>query len=351
MKDKTTSPSGLTSAQYSGKENWELEGAIDKYMKQLVALIRRKYLSSPTCSRPMDLGQKTQFLTLDVISYIGFGQSFGDLEADADANGYIHASRQGLGIVVATCALGIYPILQWPPLARLIGPSEKEKSGLGKMMATARGIVNARLEKPTDQRTDMLASFMRHGLTKDELFTEAFLQIIAGSDTTATAIRATMLYIISHPQVYLRLREEIDGAVAAGIAPEDIVPDAVAKDLPYLQAVLREGVRIHPPASNIGLKRVPKGGDSVIVDGRVIYLPGGTNVGVSVFGMNRRKDIFGEDVDLFRPERWLPVEKGDEERIETMRRTTELIWGHGRYQCLGKNIAWMEYNKAVFEVC
>jgi cytochrome P450 len=330
----------------------EVEQSIDKYIKQLLNLIRSNYLSTPASSKSMDLAQKTQYLTLDVISDIGFGQAFGDLEADTDVDNYIRSGGQGLRFLSVTCALGLLPILQWPPLARLIGPSEKDRSGHGKMMATARRFIDARLMQPTNKRSDMLASFIRHGLNTEELRTEAFLQILAGSDTTATAIRGTMLYLVSNPPVYLKLQKEIDAAVASGIASGTVVSDAAARELPYLQAVLREGFRIHPPVTDIAPKQVPKGGDTVNVEGKCIFLPGGTNVGFSVFGLNSRKDIFGEDADQFRPERWLV---GDDEsethRVDTMRRTTELIFGYGKYQCLGKNIAWMEYSKAVFEVC
>jgi cytochrome P450 len=330
----------------------EVEESINKYIKQLLNLIRSNYLSTLASSKPMDLAQKTQYLTLDVISDIGFGQAFGDLEADTDVHNYIRSGEQGLRFLNITCALGILPILQWPPLARLIGPSEKDKSGHGKILATAQRLIDARLMQPTNKRSDMLASFIRHGLNTEELRTEATLQILAGSDTTATAIRGTMLYIVSNPPVYLKLQKEIDAAVASGIPPGTIVSDAAARELPYLQAVLREGFRIHPPVTDIAPKQVPKGGDTVIVEGKSIFLPAGTNVGFSVFGLNSRKDIFGEDADQFRPERWLV---GDDEsethRLNTMKRTTELIFGHGKYQCLGKNIAWMEYSKTVFEVC
>ena len=299
----------------------------------------------------MDLAQKSQFLTLDVISDIGFGQAFGDLDTDSDVDDYICSGEQGLRMLTVTCALGILPILQWPPLARLIGPSEGDNTGHGKMMARARRMIDARLMQDTKTRSDMLASFIRHGLTPEELLTEAILQILAGSDTTATSIRGTMLYLISNPPAYLKLQKEIDEAVASGIPPETIVPDATARELPYLQAVLREGIRIHPPVTDIAPKQVPQGGDTVIVEGKSIYLPGGTNVGFSVFGLNSRKDIFGEDADQFRPERWLVGDGKDEiERYNTMKRATELIFGHGKYQCLGKNIAWMEYGKAIFEV-
>ena len=126
-----------------------------------------------------------------------------------------------------------------------------------------------------------------------------------------------------------------------------IVSDVEAKKLRYLMAVIYEGLRIHPPVTDEVPKVVPKGGDTIIVEGKEVFLPGGTNIGYCVLGLNRNSEVFGEDVEQFRPERWL-IE--DEERLNTMKRTTDLIFGYGKYQCLGKPIAWLEFSKVIFEV-
>jgi cytochrome P450 len=60
-----------------------------------------------------------------------------------------------------------------------------------------------------------------------------------------------------------------------------------------------------------------------------------------------RSPIFGNDVELFRPERFM---EADEVRRAEMYRTTELIFGSGRWQCAGKSLAFMELNKVFFEV-
>lgn len=121
------------------------------------------------------------------------------------------------------------------------------------MIGVARELVDSRLKKSSKGRSDMLASFIRHGLTKDDLFTEAVLHIPAGSDTTATAIRSTMLYLIAHPRIYYRLRVEVEVAVSSGAAPavSSIVQDATLRNFPYLQAVVREGLRVFPPVTDV----------------------------------------------------------------------------------------------------
>jgi cytochrome P450 len=332
---------------YSGKENLALESDIDTRLLELLDLIRTEYLSTESHAKPMDLGRKIQYFTLDVISTVGFGQPFGDVKADADLNDYIKSSEDGLAIVTLSMALGLTRCLQWAPLARLLGPSVKDKSGFGKMLATARNLIDARMAKSVEGRSDMLASFVRHGLSRDEVFTEAVLQIMAGSDTTATAIRSTMLYLITHPRVYFRLQKEIDDVVAPGI-----VSDSCLKQMPYLQAVVREGLRIHPPVTDVVPKKVPKTGDTVVVDGKTYFLPGGTNVSYNAWGVHRNPSIFGSDAHVFRPERWLLEETNESSvaKLAAMRRTTEMIFGYGKYQCLGKPIAWLEITKVVFEV-
>jgi cytochrome P450 len=105
------------------------------------------------------------------------------------------------------------------------------------MMAACFRLVDERAASSTDERSDMLASFMRHGLAGNELRTEALEQIIAGSDTTAGAIRGTLLHLMTNPRVYLRLQREIDDAVRCSRAPsigEGLISAAQARNLPYL---------------------------------------------------------------------------------------------------------------------
>ncbi|OAL49101.1 benzoate 4-monooxygenase cytochrome-like protein P450 [Pyrenochaeta sp. DS3sAY3a] len=349
--EKHTKRRQQMAAGYSGKENLALESDIDKRVQEFLQLIRTKYLSSSSKLIPMDLARKAQFFTLDVISTIGFGEPFGDLTSDSDVHGYIKAAGEFLSLSPWFAALGLTPVLQYPPIARLFGPSEKDALGVGRIMAAARGIIETRLTKPTEGRSDMLASFMRHGLTKDDLFTESLLQILAGSDTTAAGIRSVMLYLFTHPRVYNKLRVEIENAVSQGTAPAapDIVQETCLRELSYLQAVVREGIRMYPPVTDVVPKMVPQGGDTVIIDGKQVYLPGGTDISYNVWGLQHDTGIFGDDAHLYRPERWLPENAKDQNQLAVMKRTTDMIFGYGKYQCLGKPIAWMEMTKLTFE--
>lgn len=189
---------------------------------------------------------------------------------------------------------------------------------------------------------DMLGSFIRHGLTQEEAAGEALLQIIAGSDTSAGTIRAVMLSILTIPSAYRKLQKEIDEGIAAGTISSPIT-DTEARQLPYLQAVIKEGLRIMPPASGSMFKQVPPEGDTI--EGK--YLPGGTQIGVSQLGVHHSKAIYGLDADMFRPDRWI---EASPERFAMMSSTVDLVFHYGKYQCLGKSVALMEFNKVFVEV-
>jgi cytochrome P450 len=239
--------SRLTHPQYSGKENPSLEPNIDTHVQELISLIR-KYASHPSStipSKPMDLSKKIPYFTLDVISHVGLGHSFGTLLADADPDAYLSSSEAGLKIANTAFALGISWLPGLPLIGPLISPSEKDESGFGKMMHSARKIIDARRQQSVEEKSDMLASFIRHGVTGDDLFQEAFEQVLAGSDTTAAAIRIVMLYVITNPRVCRKLQREIDGVVeSAGLGKEDVISDAGVRKLKYLGAVVREGMRV-----------------------------------------------------------------------------------------------------------
>jgi cytochrome P450 len=345
-------------AGYAGKENPTLEPSIDTHVKELIYLIRSKYATSntgATPSKPMDMATKIQYLTLDVISSVGLGKAFGDLKADDDVNDYLKASEEGLKIGNMAFGMGSSWLRNVPIIGPAISPSEKDAKGFGKMMAEARKAVEERKLKSTDERSDMISSFIRNGISGDDLFQEVFEQILAGSDTTAASLRIILLYVMSHPRVYTKLQAEIDGAVKAGVAPAtpDVISDAEARRLPYLSAVIREGLRVHPPVVNLFSRVAPPEGDTVIVDGKSHFIPGSTMIGYSAWSMHRNnKPLYGEDAEVFRPERWFVDETNPEEkeRLARMIKTNDMVFGYGRWQCLGKTVAQIEINKTIFEL-
>ena len=67
----------------------------------------------------------------------------------------------------------------------------------------------------------------------------------------------------------------------------------------------------------------------------------------SVWAIHRNINVFGPDANAFRPERWLDA---PEAQLQKMERNNELIFGYGRFKCLGQSVALLELNKVFVEV-
>lgn len=100
---------------------------------------------------------------------------------------------------------------------------------------------------------------------------------------------------------------------------------------------------MHVPFTGLAMKQVPPQGDTI----HGHFVPGGTRIGHSFVGVERSRAVFGADVDIFRPERWLGVTT---EKRREMAQVVELVFGHGRWGCAGKPVALMELNKFYIEV-
>jgi cytochrome P450 len=133
--------------------------------------------------------------------------------------------------------------------------------------------VQARVARQdTITREDFFARLLADkSVTKSEewLIAQANVLVIAGSDTTATALATLVYYLAAHQDKLWHLQQEIRNAFdEVSLTNSDSL-----QGLPYLNAVIEEGLRICPPTS-FGLPRISPG---AMVDGHVVP------VGVSVF--------------------------------------------------------------------
>ena len=125
---------------------------------------------------------------------------------------------------------------------------------------------------------------------------------LAGSDATETALRGTLLHIISSPRVTGALLAEI-----ANVSPSSPIQNPEASKMSYLQAVIKEGLGILPPVTGLMSKVVPHDGDTV----NGVFIAGGTKIGYCAWGLFPGKKILGDDASMFLPGRWIecPVDK------------------------------------------
>ncbi|CAH2045488.1 unnamed protein product [Thlaspi arvense] len=149
-------------------------------------------------------------------------------------------------------------------------------------------------------------------------------------DTSSNTIQWAMAEIINNPKILERLREDIDSVVGR----TRLVQETDLPKLPYLQAVIKESLRLHPPGSLIPrecLKGCKIGG---------FYIPKGTSLVINGYAVMRDADSW-TDPDEFKPERFL----GQEEKREKV--LNFLPFGAGRRGCLGSNLAYLAVGTSI----
>ncbi|KAK4653471.1 hypothetical protein QC762_506620 [Podospora pseudocomata] len=334
-----------TAGPYAGRETeGGLERAVDAQLVRLVDLIRRKYLSTPDELRSIDFAKLSRCFTMDVISGLVFGKPWGHLDEGEDVLGWIGTMDKLLPMMSVGLELPALRDIMIPKygLLRWFGPKTSDKSGLGVVMKHVNETIRERFQNKDKPTKDMMGGFIRNGMTRSECEGEAILAVLAGNDTTASTIRSSMLYLMATPHAYARFKKEIKEAVEQGKVSSPITNEEAQK-FPYTQAVMYETFRIGNAVTFGHYKVVPRGGDTLAG----YYLPGGTNIGHNTLGLTHNKKIFGEDADIFRPERFLDC-RADQKT--GMMRALEIIWGGGRWTCAGKNVALIELNKTAFEL-
>lgn len=180
-------------------------------------------------------------------------------------------------------------------------------------------------------------------VTDKDIIGYVMTMLIAGSDTSSVGLRAIVYYLAKNPFVQDRLQAELDNYSNLRFP----VPWKDAQNMDFLDAVVKESLRIHPGGAVIQERVVPETGLQ-LPDGRLV--PAGTIVGIAGWNISRRKEVYGDDVDVFNPDRWLRSSEETEiqyqERIGRMKRA-DMIFSHGPRACIGKNIALMEAYKMI----
>ncbi|KAI0505471.1 cytochrome P450 [Xylaria bambusicola] len=331
---------------YAGKGAVDLEAKVDSQIAVLVKLLRSKCSGKEKSHNIIDFSRLIRFFQVDIVTLAGSGEPWGNLASETDRFDFISIADSFVPF--------LHSFMMIPTLRdffaskfflKLAGPKHTDQKGMGRFLGIVKEVVSKRFDESVCDRYtqgDMLDEWINNGLTRRECELELAIQVPAGSETSTTAIRGIMLYLLSSPPVYKKLQDEIAVGVAEGRISSPITNEE-AKRLPYLQAVINEGLRMVPPAITGFPKKVPAGGD--ILCG--MFVPEGTDIFVNLWAMLRNRAVFGPDADVFRPERFL--ECTDEKKAELMR-SIDLAFGHGRWQCPGKTLAWLELNKIFVEI-
>lgn len=226
------------------------------------------------------MGHWFQCYAFDVIGLITYGRRLGFLDRGADIEGVIGALEDHLAYAVL---VGIYP--KWHrylyPLVNFW--AGKKGSGRAYVLSftkdrveeyrkTVKKASSVDDQEPTGPDVKVAEPFLAKFMAKHEegptVFTAQHITVglaanmVAGSDTTAISLSAILYYLITTPGWLNLLREEINTFHAEGkLSWPPTFKES--QQMPYLQAVLKEALRLHP-ATGLPLERVvPEGGTTI----------------------------------------------------------------------------------------
>lgn len=274
-------------------------------------------LLSGASSRVVDMSDEIMRLTLEIV-----GKTLFDTEVGSDAD------EVGEAVTVAMqCAMSqlgsLFPIPPFVPTPTNL----RNRRAVAKLDAILYRIIRERRARG-DDRGDLLSMLLAThdedggSMTDQQIRDEAMTLFLAGHETTANALAWALYLLARNPEARSRVEMEVD---ALGRAPsyDDL------KQLPWTLAVMKETMRLYPPAYILARRAV----EQVSIGPYVI--PKNTVVLVNVLGIHRRPDLFASP-ESFMPERFM----GDLEK--QLPRCGYMPFGAGPRICIGNHFALME---------
>jgi cytochrome P450 len=246
----------LISHAFSEKALREQEPLLQAYVGTLINRLSDQ-VKAGWGNAVVDLVKWYSWTTFDIVGDLGFGESF-----DCLTNSQYHfwASMVFSHFKAASLVTSVrfYPFLEGI-LRRCLPAPVTNRQGHFQL---SKDKIHRRLKRAA-KSTDFMSYVLDHNvegsMSLQEIETTFNILIIAGSETTASALAGTTYYLLRKPMVMASLVKEIRSSFEA----ESDINLATLGKLPYLSAVIEEGLRMAPPVPS-GLPRVvPAGGEAV----------------------------------------------------------------------------------------
>ncbi|KAF2170317.1 hypothetical protein M409DRAFT_64101 [Zasmidium cellare ATCC 36951] len=330
----------------------------EKFSDDVQAVFQRRLDEMANTGITVNMHHWLQCYAFDVIGCITYGSRFGFLDEGKDiANCMASLNSMALYSTLAGVYAWAHPYM-YKIAEKLPGSGAAGRNYIMKFVskrmeereAQRKSVENG--EKPLaadseDKTRDFLdlALDAEHdpekGMTRYNVFMMGLSNIIAGSDTTSTALSGILWHLTSYPESLAKLRKEIDQAIEDGKMSKDYISFKESQNLPYLQACIKEGLRVCGAAGLPMWRVVPKGGAEIM--GR--YFPEGSEIGINMWTAHYNKDVWGPDALKFRPDRWIEAEK-DPEHLKLLE-SNYMPFGNGSRTCIGRHISYLEISKVV----
>ncbi|KAF4457417.1 hypothetical protein F53441_658 [Fusarium austroafricanum] len=311
----------------------DYEPRVEKYTRLLMSQLQQR------CGKVVDITEWCNFYGFDVMGDLAFGKTFNMLN-DGVRHYYMELTQMStlwgtqiarsswLYLLIKSIPILNYQIesfLKW--LRKHVDQRTKNEPDLPDLFSW---LLGAYREQSVHTKQDEL-----------NLLGDAHLIVVAGSDTTSTSITCALFELARHPDVYQKLRKEVDEL----LDQEDPHLHSALAKLKYLQAVIDETMRLYPAIPS-GLQRItpPQG---LQIDGT--FVPGNMIVQTPPYTLNRGEWCSDWVKCFVRPNEFIP------ERWTTQ---PELVrdasafapFSIGRYSCAGKQLGLLEVRHVLSQI-
>lgn len=258
----------LLSHAFSEKALREQEPLIVSYVELFTKRLLDQISQSSNGTTTIDIVNWFNFTTFDIIGDLGLGESFRCLE-ESRYHPWISMLFMYFKAIAMALSCRLLPGVEY--LVDWIMPKAVKQRRIDHF-----DIVKAKVHRRVEQenfkksKRDFMTAILRYndekGMSLPEIVSTFNILVIAGSETTATALSGITNYLLKNPDDLDQLLEEIRNSFKS---QSDITLEGVSK-LPYLTAVIEEGLRLCPPVPLGSLRVVPAGGANVCGE----WLPG-----------------------------------------------------------------------------
>ncbi|XP_056010005.1 cytochrome P450 3A14-like isoform X2 [Ostrea edulis] len=307
------------------------------------------------CGNAIEFKQMFGNFSMDAIAALGFG-----IDLDLYKNENNEFAIRAQAIFNAFKGLGVFLNLLVPPLYNLLVKLGLDLDGQSKHCLYFKRLVEQAktLRQKDDQnRNDILQLMLnvhndtevsdteqfnsykdnreewrKRGLTTNEVNGNSIMFMVAGYETTASALTFTAYCLATNPESQDRLLQEIDSTIGKGVPDYDSI-----QKMEYLECVVKEALRICPPAQRIMRETC----EDLVIAGYTI--PKNTEITISTYALHRSPKFWTEP-EKYKPERFLAVNKSN------LTPYTFLPFGLGPRSCLAMRLAYFEAKCALVTI-
>ncbi|KAJ5901463.1 sterigmatocystin biosynthesis P450 monooxygenase stcL, partial [Penicillium taxi] len=324
---------------FSDRAIRDLEPRLTVFIDMFISRLR----SQAHQHKAVDIKAWLEFAAFDITGDLMFGETF-DCLYDSQLHPWIEFIFDSIMGTTILSAIRHFPILA--ALQEVCTPSWFRRQ-LKQNFALSAERSDRRMEQGTT-RSDFMSAMLKNGLadeksspqlrleekhvvqmSRHEIHANATFIILAGSETTATALSGCIYYLCINRDALAQLSQ----LVRKTFSRDSDITNAKCASLPYVDAVIDESLRLYSPMAAHLPRVVPPGGATVAGN----FLPANTNVHVPHYASYMSDSNFLRAKE-FLPERWLQSDP----QFEADQRDTLQPFSMGARNCLGKNLAYLE---------